>query len=89
VPEQWEVIHIDEAIRPVDVTLEVDLVAITFHTPSAPHVYEIGRTVSETGHPGGAGGPHVTLVPDEAQAYADVIFVGEAEFKLASIPKRF
>jgi radical SAM superfamily enzyme YgiQ (UPF0313 family) len=25
------------------------------------------------------GGPHVTLVPDEAQAHADVIFVGEAE----------
>ncbi len=26
------------------------------------------------------GGPHVTLVPDEAQEYADVIFVGEAEW---------
>jgi radical SAM superfamily enzyme YgiQ (UPF0313 family) len=25
------------------------------------------------------GGPHVTLMPDEAQAHADVIFVGEAE----------
>jgi radical SAM superfamily enzyme YgiQ (UPF0313 family) len=25
------------------------------------------------------GGPHVTLLPDEAQAHADVIFVGEAE----------
>ena len=25
------------------------------------------------------GGPHVTLVPEEASQYADVIFIGEAE----------
>jgi radical SAM superfamily enzyme YgiQ (UPF0313 family) len=25
------------------------------------------------------GGPHVTLLPEEATQYADVIFVGEAE----------
>ncbi len=41
VPSNWEVIHIDEAITPVKVGLHVDLVAITFHTPSAPYVYEI------------------------------------------------
>src|ERR1039458_4382673 len=41
VPPQWTVIHIDEVVRPVDFGLRVDLVAITFHTPSAPHAYAI------------------------------------------------
>ena len=41
VPPHWEVAHIDEAVSPVDVTLAVDLVGITFHTPSAFHVYEL------------------------------------------------
>ena len=79
VPKQWEVTHIDEAITPVDVTRQVDLVAITFHTPSAPHVYELAAQFRKRGIPVALGGPHVTLVPDEAQAQADVIFVGEAE----------
>jgi hypothetical protein len=35
------IIHIDEAVRPGDVTLPFDLVGITFHTPSARHVYEL------------------------------------------------
>jgi radical SAM superfamily enzyme YgiQ (UPF0313 family) len=89
VPKQWEVFHIDEAITPVDVTLEVDLVAITFHTPSAPHVYEIAAQFRKRGIPVALGGPHVTLVPDEAQAHADVIFVGEAEINWPRFLKDF
>ncbi len=27
------------------------------------------------------GGPHVTLMPDESQAHADVIFIGDAEIQ--------
>jgi radical SAM superfamily enzyme YgiQ (UPF0313 family) len=33
----------------------------------------------QRGTPVVLGGPHVTLMPDEAQAHTDVIFVGEAE----------
>ena len=29
----------DEAVEPVDFEAPADLVAITFHTPSAPHAY--------------------------------------------------
>lgn len=79
VPSNWEVIHVDEAVSQVDVELEVDLVAITFHTPSAFHVYNLAAQFRKRGIPVALGGPHVTLLPDEAQTHADVVFVGEVE----------
>ena len=79
VPNNWEVVHVDETVTPVDVSLKVDLVGITFHTPSAYHVYDLATQFRRKGIPVVLGGPHATLVPDEAQQYADVIFVGEAE----------
>ena len=79
VPAHWEVRHIDEAVTPVDVNVPADLVALTFHTPSAPHVYELAARFRARGIPVALGGPHVTLMPEEAQQHADVIFVGEAE----------
>jgi radical SAM superfamily enzyme YgiQ (UPF0313 family) len=78
-PPQWTVIHVDEVVGPVDFGLPVDLVAITFHTPSAPHTYAMADQFRQQGTPVVLGGPHVTLLPDEAQAHADAIFVGEAE----------
>jgi radical SAM superfamily enzyme YgiQ (UPF0313 family) len=89
VPSNWEVIHIDEAITPVDVALQVDLVAITFHTPSAPHVYELAEQFQRRGIPVVLGGPHVTLLPDESQLHADVIIVGEAELTWPRFLKDF
>ncbi len=79
VPSHWTVIHIDEVVRPVDFGLRVDLVAITFHTPSAPHAYAMADQFRQLGTKVVLGGPHATLMPDEAQTHADVIFVGEAE----------
>ncbi len=79
VPDDWQVIHVDEVVTAVDVASQVDLVAMTFHTPSAFHAYELATQFRRRGIPVVLGGPHVTLVPDEAQQYADVIFVGEAE----------
>jgi radical SAM superfamily enzyme YgiQ (UPF0313 family) len=79
VPPDWGVTHVDEAVTPVDITADADLVGITFHTPSAPHVYELAAAFRARGVPVALGGPHVTLLPDEAQQHADVIFVGEAE----------
>lgn len=78
-PSDWEVIHVDEMVTPVDVARKVDMVGITFHTPSAPHAYALADEYRRRGTPVVLGGPHVTLMPDEAQAHADVIFVGEAE----------
>jgi len=79
VPPHWKVLHVDEATEPVDPNQQADLVAITFHTPSAPHAYDLAACFRQRGATVALGGPHATLVPDEAQAHADVIFVGEAE----------
>jgi len=78
-PSHWTVLHVDEAVEPVDLETSADLVAITFHTPSAPHAYDLAAQFRQRGIPVVLGGPHVTLLPDEAQAHADAIFVGEAE----------
>ena len=79
VPQHWTVVHTDEVVTPVDFGMRVDLVAITFHTPSAPHAYSTADQFRRRGTPVVLGGPHVSLMPEEAQSHADVIFVGEAE----------
>jgi radical SAM superfamily enzyme YgiQ (UPF0313 family) len=76
---EWRVVHVDEEVSRADTSMAADLVAITFHTPSAPHAYELAAQFRKRGIPVALGGPHVTLMPDEAQAHADSIFVGEAE----------
>jgi radical SAM superfamily enzyme YgiQ (UPF0313 family) len=79
VPPGWEVAHVDEEAGPVRFDTHYDLVGITFHTPSAAHAYELAGRFRALGTPVVLGGPHVTLLPDEAAQHADVIFVGEAE----------
>ena len=43
VPPHWEVFHVDEEVDVIDWDVPVDVVAITFHTPSAYHAYEIAE----------------------------------------------
>ena len=68
VPAGWKVLHVDEAVEPVAVEGAPDLVAITFHTPSAPHAYALAARFRERGSTVALGGPHVTLMADEAQS---------------------
>lgn len=79
VPANWNVFHVDEEAEEVDYRIEVDIVAITFHTPSAYHAYEIAARFRQQGICVVMGGPHVTLLPEEARQHADAVFVGEAE----------
>jgi radical SAM superfamily enzyme YgiQ (UPF0313 family) len=79
VPAGWQTIHIDEEVEDIDWNMEVDLVGITFHTPSAPHAYRIAAHFRSRQVCVVMGGPHVTLLPAEASQHADVIFIGEAE----------
>ena len=88
-PPEWTVRHIDEEVSSVDVTSNADLVGITFHTPSALHAYDLAAQFRKRGVCVALGGPHVTLVPDEAQDHADVIFVGEAESNWPQFLKDF
>jgi radical SAM superfamily enzyme YgiQ (UPF0313 family) len=79
VPSGWEVSHVDEEAEDIDWTDQPDVVGITFHTPSAYHAYGVADRFRSRGACVALGGPHVTLLPEEAAQHADVIFVGEAE----------
>jgi radical SAM superfamily enzyme YgiQ (UPF0313 family) len=79
VPRSWDVTHVDEQAEEIDWNIHADIVGITFHTPSAFHAYAIATRFRVRGICVVMGGPHVTLLPDEAIRYADVIFIGEAE----------
>ena len=78
-PPNWDVIHFDEEAEEIDWNIDADVVGITFHTPSSFHAYEIARRFRSRGVCVVMGGPHVTLLPEEASQHADVVFIGEAE----------
>ena len=70
---------IDEGIADVDVNLAADLVGITVITGTAVRSYELAAHFRRRGITVVLGGPHVTLVPDDAQPHADSIVAGYAE----------
>lgn len=59
--------------------LDVDLVGMTVITGSAPRAYQLAERFRDRGIVVVLGGPHVTLVPDDAQPHADAIVIGYAE----------
>src|SRR5262245_40329693 len=70
---------VDEGIGDVPLDLRADVVAMTVITGTAPRAYELSRRFRARGIPVVLGGPHVTLVPDDAQPQADAIVTGYAE----------
>src|SRR5690242_15575264 len=71
---------IDEGIDEVDPDrVEADLVGMTVITGTATRAYQLSKRFRERGVPVVLGGPHVTLVPDDAAPHADAIVVGYAE----------
>jgi radical SAM superfamily enzyme YgiQ (UPF0313 family) len=79
VPSGWKVIHIDEEVGEINADIDADIVGLTFHTPSAHHAYDIAQQYRSRGICVVMGGPHVTLLPEEACLHTDVFFIGEAE----------
>lgn len=59
--------------------LDADLIGITIITGTARRAYELADHYRQQGKTVVLGGPHVTLLPDEAQRHADAICVGYAE----------
>ncbi len=80
---------IDEGIQEVDPDLHVDLVGITVITGTGPRAYELSAALRARGLTVVLGGPHVTLVPDDAQPHADAIVVGYAEDTWPELLKDF
>jgi radical SAM superfamily enzyme YgiQ (UPF0313 family) len=72
------VLH-DEGIEDIPLDLEADLVGLTVITGSSTRAYELSAHFRARGIAVVLGGPHVTLLPDEAQQHADAICVGYAE----------
>jgi radical SAM superfamily enzyme YgiQ (UPF0313 family) len=69
----------DEGIDDISLDLAVDLIGITVITGSAVRAYELADHYRRRGITVVLGGPHITLMPQEAQQHADAICVGYAE----------
>jgi radical SAM superfamily enzyme YgiQ (UPF0313 family) len=70
---------VDEGIEDVPLDMDADLVGMTVITGTAMRAYELARHFRNRGIAVVLGGPHVTLVPEDAQPHADAIVVGYAE----------
>ena len=78
-PSDIEVRIIDESVEPIDFDCDADLIGITGMTNMANVGYRIADEFRRRGKKVVMGGVHVTVCPDEAQAHADSVVVGEAE----------
>jgi radical SAM superfamily enzyme YgiQ (UPF0313 family) len=75
-----EIEILDEGIADVDPdAVRADVAGLTVITGNAPRAYELADRLRTRGVKVVLGGPHPTLVPDEAQAHADAVVVGYAE----------
>ena len=69
----------DEGIQDVPLDLDADLVGLTVITGTAMRAYELADHFRQRGIAVVLGGPHVTLIPEDAAPHADAIVVGYAE----------
>ncbi len=74
-----ELTLIDEGIADVPDQIDADLVGLTVITGTAPRAYELSDRFRAAGIAVVLGGPHVTLIPEDAQPHADAVVVGYAE----------
>ena len=70
---------LDEGTGNVPLDLDADLVGMTVITGSSMRAYELSAHYRRRGIKVVLGGPHVTLMPDEAEQHADAICTGYAE----------
>src|SRR5687767_4946085 len=69
----------DEGICDVPLDLDADIVGLTVITGTAKRAYELADHFRRRGITVVLGGPHVTLIPEDAQPHADAVVVGYAE----------
>lgn len=78
-PAHFQVRVVDESLEELDLDAEVDLVALTANTASAPRAYELAAQFHRRGRTVVMGGIHATALPEEAAAHVDAVGAGEAE----------
>lgn len=76
---RYDITLVDEYNQKIPFHQHFDLVAVTVNTANAPHCYEIGDRFREEGSWVAFGGPHATLLPEEAARHCDTVLIGEAE----------
>lgn len=69
----------DEGIQDVPLDLDADLIGLTVITGTAQRAYELADHFRARGRTVVLGGPHVTLIPEDAAQHADAVVVGYAE----------
>jgi radical SAM superfamily enzyme YgiQ (UPF0313 family) len=74
-----EVTLVDEGIADVPLDLEADLIGFTVITGTARRAYELADHFRARAITVVMGGPHITLIPDDAEPHADAIVIGYAE----------
>ncbi|WP_150265545.1 B12-binding domain-containing radical SAM protein [Paenibacillus tepidiphilus] len=75
----YSITLVDEYRQKIPYTRPFDLVAITVNTPNAEHCYAMAAKFRTQGATVVMGGPHATLLPEEAAQHCDVLVIGEAE----------
>ena len=78
-PEDVETEFFDDRIELIDYSTDTDLVVITVETYTAKRSYYIAEEFKKRGIPVVMGGYHVTLIPQEAEKYANSLIIGNAE----------
>lgn len=78
-PADVDVSISDEMVEPINFQKEADLVGITFVTPFAHRAYELASVYRGKGRTVVMGGPHASLLPEEAKEHSDAVVIGEAE----------
>ena len=74
-----ELILFDEGIADVPLDLDADLIGLTVITGTARRAYELADHFRQRGITVVLGGPHITLIPEDAAPHADAVVVGYAE----------
>lgn len=77
--EKYLITLVDEYNQTIPVNQDFDLVEMTVNTSNAPHCYDLSVKFRNKGAKVVLGGPHVTLLPNEAMEHCDYLIVGEAE----------
>ncbi len=78
-PADIDVRFYDDRMETIPFDEPTHAVALTVETYTARRVYQIASEYRKRGVPVILGGFHVTLLPEEAELYADAIVIGEAE----------
>ena len=78
-PEKHQIQFIDERFDEIDYHKEYDLVGITCVTGYAERAYEIADEFRKHGKKVVLGGPHPSVLAEEAKQHADSVVIGEAE----------